>query len=162
MPTLSAGIALYRKKESSIELLLVHPGGPLWAGRDFGAWSFPKGEHDAGEDALRAARREFEEELGFAVEGTFVPLAPRKVRSGKVVSLWAVEGDCSVDNVCSNTFKMEWPPKSGRHAEFPEVDRAGWFDAPTAKIKLTRGQVPFVDEICALLHVEIAALPSGL
>ena len=145
---------MYRQRENSIELFLVHPGGPFWSKKDLGAWSIPKGEYEAGEDALTAARREFTEETGFGVDGDFIPLAPVKQLSGKIISVWAVEGSADATAIRSNTFSMEWPPKSGRQAEFPEVDRAGWFRPGEARAKLTRGQVPFVDSLCAYLGIE--------
>lgn len=151
MAKASAGIAMYRRAGDSIEVFLVHFGAPFWARKDVGAWSFPKGEYDAGEDTLATARREFREETGFEVNGDFVPLGAIKQRSGKVVTLWAVEGNCDADVIQSNTFSMEWPPKSGRRAEFPEVDRAGWFTPDEAKRKLVPGQAGFVDRLCEQL-----------
>jgi predicted NUDIX family NTP pyrophosphohydrolase len=150
MPKTSAGIVLYRRTNALPEVLLVHPGGPFNARRDAGVWSFPKGEYTEGEDPLSAARREFEEETGFPVDGTFIPLAPVTQSNGKRVTLWAVEGDCDATMIRSNTFTIEWPPKSGRQVEFPEVDRAEWFDAETAKTKLIRAQAACVDELCAM------------
>src|SRR5690349_19620952 len=117
---------MYRRVDGDLQVLLVHPGGPLWARKDAGVWTIPKGEFDR-EDALAAARREFQEETGSAVEGVFVALAPVTQKSGKVVHAFAVEGNFDVATLESNTFQMEWPPKSGRTATFPEVDRAGWF-----------------------------------
>ncbi|MDB4915149.1 MAG: hydrolase [Gemmatimonadetes bacterium] len=151
MPKTSAGIVLYRRAGAGVEVLLVHPGGPLYARKDLGAWSFPKGEYAAGEDPLAAARREFEEEIGTPVDGPFIPLTPVRQAGGKVVTLFAVEGECDVSMVRSNTFEMEWPPRSERRAQFPEVDRAEWFDVGTAATKLNAGQVPCVLELCALL-----------
>ena len=144
---MSAGIAVYRRRAAGVELLLVHPGGPFWAKKDLGAWSFPKGEHSADEDALAAARREFEEELGVPIDGDFIALPPRRQAGGKLVSLWLVEGDMDAASMRSNTFTMEWPPRSGKQAEFPEVDRAEWFDVEEARARLTAGQAGFVDEI---------------
>ena len=143
----SAGILLHRRREGRLEVLLVHPGGPFWANRDEGAWTIPKGEYDEGEDALDAARREFTEETGFAVEGPFRELAPVRQRSGKVVRAWAVEGDCDVAAIRSNTFSMEWPPRSGRTAEFPEVDRGQWFSIEEARVKILAAQAPLLDEL---------------
>lgn len=142
---------MYRKGGSGIELFLVHMGGPFWAKKDEGSWSFPKGEYDAGEDPLAVARREFQEETGFDVDGEFVPLEPITQRGGKVIRLWAVEGDCDANAIRSNTFSMEWPRGSGRHREFPEVDRAGWFSPSEAKRKLVPGQAGFVDQILRAL-----------
>lgn len=145
---MSAGLALYRRTNAGIEIFLVHPGGPFWQNKDDGAWSFPKGEHGASEDPLSVARREFQEETGCEVDGDFMPLDAVKQPSGKVVRLWAVEADCDAGAIRSNTFSMEWPPKSGRAEEFPEVDRAGWFSPSDAKRKLLPGQRGFVDQLC--------------
>lgn len=150
---LSAGLLVYRRRPAGPEVLLVHPGGPFWARRDDAAWSIPKGEHGPDEDPLEVALREFREELGLeppAVDRP-LPLGELRQRGGKRVSAWAVEGDLDVAEVRSNTFTMEWPPRSGRTAEFPEVDRAGWFDVATAREKLVPGQVPFVDRLKELL-----------
>ena len=146
----SAGIALFRRAASSFEVLLVHPGGPLFTRRDLGAWSFPKGEYGRGDDALEAARREFEEEIGSAVDGPFIQLAPVTQKGGKVVSIWAAEGDCDVATVRSNLFSMEWPRGSGQQAEFPEVDRAEWFDPETAMRMLNPAQAACVVELQGL------------
>jgi predicted NUDIX family NTP pyrophosphohydrolase len=143
----SAGILMYRDGPSGREFLLVHPGGPFWVKKDEGVWSIPKGEFTDGEDPLDAARREFEEELGTAVVGNFMQLAPIKQKSGKVVHAWAVRGDFDVAEVKSNLFSMEWPPKSGRQQEFPEVDRAEWFDLETARKKILAAQVELVDQV---------------
>jgi|SRR5437867_2867268 len=151
MPKQSAGIALYRRRGESVELFLVHFGGPMWAKKDDGAWSFPKGEHDENEDPLDAALREFHEETGQTIDGDFIPLEPIKQRSGKTIRLWAVEGDVDASAIRSASFSMEWPPKSGRRAEFPEVDRGGWFAPEEARHKLVKGQAPFVDQLCARL-----------
>lgn len=145
--TFSAGIVLYRVRGETLEVLLVHPGGPLWAQKDDGAWSIPKGEYHEGEDPLAAARREFHEETGLEVSGDGLALTPVRQPSGKVISAWAVEGDADAGSVRSNTFSLEWPPKSGRIREFPEVDRALWCDLPTARTKLLPGQRPFLEEL---------------
>lgn len=150
MPRTSAGIALFRRRAGSIEVLLVHPGGPLWSGKDDGAWSFPKGELMEGEDPLLVAKRELREETGVAGEGEPVALGSVTQKGGKVVHLWALEGDCDAGAITSNTFIMEWPPKSGRQQEFPEVDRAGWFTPDDARRKLIEAQRPFVDRLLAL------------
>ncbi len=147
MPKTSAGILLYRRRENGIQVFLVHPGGPFFAKKDSGAWSVPKGEIDEGENALAAARREFTEETGCSVEGDFMPLVPVKQKSGKIVLAWAVEGECDADAIRSNTFSLEWPPKSGRMREFPEVDRAGWFGIAEAKERINTAQVALVDEL---------------
>jgi predicted NUDIX family NTP pyrophosphohydrolase len=143
----SAGILMYRFVGSRLEVFLVHPGGPFWAKKDAGAWSIPKGEFEEGENPLEAAKREFQEETGLSVEGEFIPLGPVKQRSGKVVSAWAVEGNCDAKFIKSNTFSMEWPPGSGKRREFPEVDRAEWFGIPEAKEKILPGQGLFLEEI---------------
>lgn len=146
MTKLSAGLLLYRLKDSQIEVLLVHPGGPFWAKKDLGAWSIPKGLTSPGEDPLEAARREFGEETGFAASGRFVRLAPVKVHT-KIIEAWAVEGDCDAESIRSNSFMTEWPPKSGRQQAFPEVDRAAWFGIEEARVKINRGQVPLLEEL---------------
>lgn len=143
----SAGLLLYRTCNGLLEVLLVHPGGPFWARKDNGAWTIPKGEIGEDEEPLAAARREFTEETGVTVDGELTPLTPLKQPSGKVIHAWAVEGDCDAGKVVSNTFSMEYPPKSGKMQEFPEIDRAGWFDLPMARVKLIRGQLPFLDEL---------------
>ena len=150
----SAGIVVYRRNPGGTEVLLVHPGGPFWAKKDLGAWSIPKGEIGDDEDPLAAARRELLEETGLAIEGEYLPLEPRRQPSGKVVHAWAVEGDCDAAAVRSISFSMEWPPKSGRMKEFPEVDRAAWFTFAEARVKLLRGHVPVIDELEALLARE--------
>ncbi len=144
MPQRSAGILMYRMKDDGPELLLVHPGGPFWAKKDDGAWSIPKGLYDDSEDALIAARREFEEETGCRPSGDFVPLGRFKQPGGKTISAWAVEGDFDLSGFRSNLFTMEWPPKSGRMKKFPEVDRAQWFSPETAARKIVKGQLPIV------------------
>ncbi|MGZ3543079.1 MAG: NUDIX domain-containing protein, partial [Vulcanimicrobiaceae bacterium] len=130
MAKISAGLLLYRWRDGDLEVLLVHPGGPFWAKKDRGAWSIPKGEADRGEDLLARARQEFHEETGCTAEGPFKPLVPVK-QPGKFIYAWAVEGTCDVTAVVSNTFQMEYPPRSGRFSTFPEVDRADWFDLAT-------------------------------
>jgi len=134
-----------------MDVLLVHPGGPIWAKRDASAWSIPKGELEAGEDALTAARREFAEELGRGVDGTFIPLSPVRQPGGKVVHAWAVEADFDTSSIASNTFSMEWPPRSGRQQVFPEIDRAEWFPLDVARQKILAGQTPLLDELIRLL-----------
>ena len=138
---------LYRVREGALEVFLAHPGGPFWAKKDLGAWSIPKGEIDEGEDPLEAARREFEEETGFRPEGIFRELTPVRQRSGKIVHAWAVQGDCDPTAIRSNTFTLEWPPRSGRMQEIPEVDRAGWFDLDAAMEKILEGQRELLDEL---------------
>jgi predicted NUDIX family NTP pyrophosphohydrolase len=134
-----------------MKVLLVHPGGPIWAKRDAGAWSIPKGEPDPGEDLLAAARREFAEELGGAVDGAFIPLTPVHQAGGKVVHAWAIEADFDTTSVASNTFSMEWPPRSGRQQIFPEIDRAEWFALDLARQKILAGQAPLLDELARLV-----------
>jgi predicted NUDIX family NTP pyrophosphohydrolase len=149
MSKMSAGLLLFREVSNNLEVLLVHPGGPFWAKKDDGAWSIPKGEFGDGEDPLAAARREFEEELGAVVDGEFIPLDAVKQPGGKVVHAWAVRGDFDLSGLRSNTFSMEWPPRSGRQREFPEVDRAGWFGIDGARTKILKGQAPLLDRLLA-------------
>ena len=152
MPKLSAGILLFRRRDSGLEVFLVHPGGPFWKKKDNGAWSIPKGEYLAGEDPLAAARREFEEETGFACPaGDPVALGEVKQPGGKIVTAFALEGDCDANNIRSNLFELEWPPKSGKMQQFPEVDRAGWFPLPEARKKLLAGQHAFLDRLQQIL-----------
>jgi predicted NUDIX family NTP pyrophosphohydrolase len=143
----SAGILLYRSQGSQLEVFLVHPGGPFWKKRDDGAWSIPKGEYEGDADALEAAKREFTEETSFTASGEFVRLEPLRQSSGKRISVWAVAGDVDPRKLRSNTFRMEWPPKSGVQQEFPEVDRGDWFDMQSARRKLVSGQVPFLTQL---------------
>jgi predicted NUDIX family NTP pyrophosphohydrolase len=147
----SAGLLLYRVRQAAPEVFLVHPGGPFWAKKDTGAWSIPKGEAEPNEDLLARARREFTEETGFAVDGEFRPLAPIRQSGGKIVHAWAVEGDCDAAAIKSNTFDLEWPPRSGRVQAFPEVDRAQWFALAAAREKINRAQLGLIDELERLL-----------
>jgi predicted NUDIX family NTP pyrophosphohydrolase len=147
----SAGLLLYRYR-GDLEVFLVHPGGPFWAKKDLGAWSLPKGEFSEGEDPLEAARREFTEETGFAVEGEFHRLEPVKQSGGKVVHAWAIEANCDDCKVRSNSFILEWPPKSGSMQEFPEVDRAGWFALPEARRRINSGQLGLLDQLASALE----------
>lgn len=150
--TSSAGILLYRQRQGTLEVLLVHPGGPFWRRRDEGSWSIPKGERAAAEDGLTVARREFAEELGQPPpRATFIPLGSVRQAGGKTVDAWAAEGDVDVDTVKSNTFELEWPPRSGRIQAFPEIDRAGWFDVEHARQKLNPAQQAFVKRLVQLL-----------
>jgi predicted NUDIX family NTP pyrophosphohydrolase len=146
----SAGLLLYRQGAEGPEVLLVHPGGPLWARKDDGAWSIPKGEFADGEDPLRAAQREFEEETGTLPNGEFIPLDPLKQPGGKLVYAWAVGADFDPATLQSNTFSMEWPPRSGRRTDFPEVDRAAWFGMDEARRKILKGQAGFLDQLIRL------------
>jgi predicted NUDIX family NTP pyrophosphohydrolase len=145
----SAGILLYRRSGTVLLLLLVHPGGPFWSAKDAGAWMIPKGEYDEGEDALAVAKREFAEELGREPIGQFYALGDVKQAGGKLVSVWAVEGEFDTATVTSNTFELEWPPKSGRQQSFPEVDRAEWFSVDEARRKILPSQRPFIDRLVA-------------
>jgi predicted NUDIX family NTP pyrophosphohydrolase len=147
----SAGLLMYRRSHGVHEFFLVHPGGPFWTNKDLGSWSIPKGEYTPGEDPLEAGKREFEEETSFKAIGEFIPLTPRKQPSGKLITAWAFEGDCDASAIKSNSFSMEWPPRSGRQQEFPEVDRADWFPLPVAKEKIIKGQVGFLDELNQIL-----------
>jgi predicted NUDIX family NTP pyrophosphohydrolase len=151
MPKQSAGLLLYRNAGGRVEVFLVHPGGPFWAKTDDGAWSIPKGEFADGEEPLEAAKREFKEETSFSAEGKikgkFEPLNPVKQPGGKTVYAWAVEGDVDAGAIRSNTFSMEWPRGSGKTQSFPEVDRAGWFDLDTAKMKILKGQVGLLEQL---------------
>ncbi|HWE50650.1 MAG TPA: NUDIX domain-containing protein [Bryobacteraceae bacterium] len=147
MPKRSAGLLMYRRADSGLEVLLVHPGGPFWAKKDLGSWSIPKGEYTEEEDPLAAARREFQEETGFTVTGDFVPLGELRQPGGKFVKAWAFEGDCDASRASSNTFPLEWPPRSGKTQVFPEVDRAEWFSIPEARAKLLKGQTAFLDAL---------------
>jgi predicted NUDIX family NTP pyrophosphohydrolase len=152
----SAGLLLFRRAGGALEVLLAHPGGPFWAGRDAGAWTIPKGLVGPGEDLLDAARREFAEETGFAPGGPFLPLGSVKQKAGKVVHAWACEGDLDPATAVSNTMSVEWPPGSGRRVEFPEVDRCAWFGPEEARAKANPAQAAFVDRLQALLGGEVA------
>jgi predicted NUDIX family NTP pyrophosphohydrolase len=142
---------MYRRRDGALEVFLVHPGGPFWAKKDAGAWSIPKGEIDPTEEPLAAARREFTEETGFAAAGAFQPLAPITQAGGKVVQAWAFESDADPTSLRSNTFSIEWPPRSGRQTSFPEVDRAAWFPLDLARKKINPAQVDLLDELEASL-----------
>lgn len=141
----SAGLLMFRRTGGQLEVFLVHPGGPFWAAKDDGAWTVPKGEYVDGEEPLNAARREFTEETGFIAEGEFIDLGTIRQASGKVVNAWAFEGDCDPEKLVSNTCEIEWPPRSGKKKEIPEVDRGGWFTVPEARKKILTSQVPFLD-----------------
>ena len=152
MPQQSAGILLYRRRGATLEVLLVHPGGPFFARKDAGAWSIPKGLYEAGEEPLACARREFAEELGSPCpDGAALELGEIRQRNGKRVVAFAVAGDLDADAITSNTFEMEWPPRSGRIQEFPEVDRAGWFTLDAAREKLLAAQVPLLERLAEAL-----------
>ncbi len=143
----SAGIAMYRWQEGNLQVLLAHPGGPFWAKKDLGAWSFPKGEFSIEEEPLEAAGREFAEETGFAVDGPYISLGHLKQTSGKIVHIWALESDLDPTKIRSNRFLLEWPAGSGKIAEFPEIDRVEWFSLEEAKKKILAGQAPFLDRL---------------
>lgn len=149
----SAGILLFRFADGGLEVLLVHPGGPLWARKDAGAWSIPKGEYEPGDDPGAAALREFEEELGSPppAAAALVELGTVRQPGGKLVTAWAAPGDLDPETVVSNTFELEWPPHSGRFQQFPEIDRAAWFPAAEARARLLRGQLPFLDALADAL-----------
>jgi predicted NUDIX family NTP pyrophosphohydrolase len=151
MPKKSAGILCYRYKHNTLEVLLVHPGGPFWAKKDAGAWSIPKGEFEEGEDVEATARREFQEETGQVVSGDLVPLTPVKYTAGKIIHAFAVEADVDVSLIQSNFFSMEWPPKSGKQQQFPEVDRGEWFNVSQAAEKINPHQAALLDQLQVLL-----------
>jgi predicted NUDIX family NTP pyrophosphohydrolase len=143
----SAGILLFRRTGNETAFFLVHPGGPFWKNKDSGAWSIPKGEFNDGEDPLDAARREFREETGMICEGDFLPLSPVKLKSGKIIFAWALEQDIDAGIVRSNSFEMEWPPKSGKMKSFPEIDKAYWFLPGEARQKINAAQTALIDEV---------------
>jgi predicted NUDIX family NTP pyrophosphohydrolase len=153
----SAGLLMYRLRNSTLEVFLVHPGGPYWVKKDLGVWSIPKGEFEGGEDRLDAAKREFQEETGFRPEGNFVALKPIKQPGGKVVHAWALKGDYDAKTIVSNTFSMEWPPRSGKYQEFPEVDCAEWFEMDVAKEKILKGQVSLLEELSQMIEKDLAS-----
>jgi predicted NUDIX family NTP pyrophosphohydrolase len=159
MAAVSAGLLLYRTGASGVQVLLVHPGGPFWQRKDLGAWSIPKGEIDADEDPLAAARREFREETGWSGEGEALALGSVRQKSGKVVHAWAVRGDADARALRSNTFEIEWPPRSGQRRSFPEVDRAEWFDLAEARRRILPAQEPFLDALAAALAAGSAQRP---
>jgi predicted NUDIX family NTP pyrophosphohydrolase len=152
MPRTSAGLLMYRIKDGAAQVLLAHPGGPYFANKDEGAWSIPKGEPNAAEDLLLTARREFEEETGVRPAGPFIPLQSIQQKGGKIVHAWAFAGDCDPASLRSNPFTMEWPPHSGRRQEFPEIDRAEWYDLATARKKIKAGQEALNEQLESLLQ----------
>lgn len=152
MPRMSAGLLMYRIQDGDVQVLLAHPGGPLFRNRDDGAWSIPKGEPEPGEDLLLTAQREFEEETGITPTGPFIPLRPIQQKGGKRVHAWAFQGDCDPTTLTCNTFTMEWPPHSGEQREFPECDRGEFFDLETARRKIKAGQDGLIDELASLVH----------
>lgn len=147
----SAGILAYKKTKNGIMVFLAHPGGPFWAKKDRGAWSIPKGEFQDDEEALAAARREFREEIGQDIEGNFKRLSPCRQPSRKLIHAWAVEAEIDESRVRSNEFELEWPPRSGQKRRFPEIDRAAWFTAAEAMVRIHPGQVPILEELLASL-----------
>lgn len=151
MPKQAAGILLYRRTPRGLEVLLAHPGGPLWARKDLGAWTIPKGQFGGDESALDAAKREFEEEMGSPASGDFVQLGTIRQPSGKIVHAFTAESDFDVSTVRSNLFTLEWPPRSGQHGQYPEVDRAEWFSVEDARKKILKGQEPFLDRLLAVV-----------
>jgi predicted NUDIX family NTP pyrophosphohydrolase len=151
VPKTSAGILLFRRRPAGVEVMLVHPGGPFWAKKDAGAWSIPKGLMNEDEDRLAAAKREFLEETGMAIEGECLDLGPHKQPGGKTIAAFAQEGDFDPASLKSNTFSIEWPPHSGRTAEFPEVDRAAWYSLDDALGKATKGQRPIIAALAEML-----------
>ena len=152
MQKTSAGILLYRFHQREWQVLLVHPGGPFWAKKDAGAWSIPKGEFEPGEEPLIAAKRELQEETGIVVTGDCLALTPVKQKSGKIVYAWAAAGDVDPAAIQSNTFEMEWPPKSGKTTTFPEIDRAGWFTLAQAQEKILPAQLPLLAEAAGIIR----------
>jgi predicted NUDIX family NTP pyrophosphohydrolase len=143
----SAGLLMYRRREGEIEVFLVHPGGPFWEKKDLGAWTVPKGEYAGDEDPLEAAKREFHEETGFAAGTDFLELGEIRQASGKLVSAWAFEGDCDPTKLVSNFCQIEWPPRSGRQIDIPEVDRGEWFSIPEARQRILKSQEPLLDTL---------------
>jgi predicted NUDIX family NTP pyrophosphohydrolase len=149
----SAGLLLYRKNDNQLEVFLVHPGGPFFKNKDRGAWSIPKGEFLKDEDPLAAAKREFFEETGQSIDGYFIPLNPAMLKGGKMVYAWAVEGDIDPQTIFSNLFEIEWPPKSNKMQSFPEIDRAGWFEAVEAKVRINGGQAALIANLISLSYM---------
>jgi predicted NUDIX family NTP pyrophosphohydrolase len=152
----SAGLLLYKREGGAVKVLLAHPGGPFWARKDIGAWTLPKGVVEPGETPIAAAIREFTEETGFPVDGPFLPLGSVVQRGGKHVEAWAVEGECDPAGLKPFLFEMEWPPKSGQMAQFPEVDRVAWFSLDTARVYILPSQLPFIERLAALLDGKAA------
>lgn len=152
MSTYSNGILLFRFRDEKLEVMLVHPGGPFWAKKDYGVWSIPKGLPEKDENPLDTAKREFREETGFEVDGEFIDLGELTQSGKKIVHVWALEKDLDVTNAVSNTFTLEWPKNSGKVQEFPEVDRAGWFDIELAERKIRKGQIGFIDRLMDILN----------
>jgi predicted NUDIX family NTP pyrophosphohydrolase len=160
MPKVSAGILLFRHRPAGVEVMLVHPGGPFWAKKDLGAWSIPKGLIDEGEDLLAAAKREFLEETGMVVDGEFLDLGAHK-QPGKTIVAWACEGDFDPASLKSNPFSLEWPPRSGRTTEFPEVDQAAWYSIDEAFMKINKGQKPIIATLAERLAAQVLRTGSN-
>jgi predicted NUDIX family NTP pyrophosphohydrolase len=154
MPKRSAGLIMYRRRDAGLEVFLVHLGGPFWASKDKGAWLIPKGEYAEGEQALETAQREFREETGFSVQWPYLELGTVRQAGGKIVAAWAFEGDCDPRDLISNTCQIEWPPRSGRQIEVPEIDRGCWFAISEAREHILKSQEPLLDALCRALHVE--------
>ncbi|UWZ85789.1 NUDIX domain-containing protein [Occallatibacter riparius] len=154
MPRRSAGLLLFRRRNGDLEVFLAHPGGPFWTKKDLGSWTIPKGEYEPDEEPLAAARREFEEETGFKPDGEFLDLGAVTQRSGKIVAAWAVEGDCDPAQLVSNTCQVEWPPRSRRLIDVPEVDRGAWYSITEAREKIFTAQVAFLDRLIEKLSQE--------
>jgi predicted NUDIX family NTP pyrophosphohydrolase len=161
MPKLSAAILVFRKRPAGVQVMLVHPGGPFWAKKDEGAWSIPKGLADEGEDLIAAAKREFFEETGATVSGELIDLGAHRQTGGKTIVAWGCESDFDPALLKSNTFTIEWPPRSGKTAEFPEVDRAGWYSLDEALVKATKGQRPIIAALAGKLDVKLAKDEAG-
>jgi predicted NUDIX family NTP pyrophosphohydrolase len=147
LPKRSAGLLLYRRRNGELEVFLAHPGGPFWVKKDAGAWTIPKGEYESDEEPLEAARREFGEETGFNIDGEFIELGNVTQGSGKIVSAWAVEGDCDPEKLVSNFCQLEWPPRSRKMIDIPEVDRGAWYSLRAAREKIFTSQMPFLDRL---------------
>jgi len=153
MPKHSAGLIMYRVRANCLEVFLVHPGGPFWANKDNGAWSIPKGEYEGDEEPFEVAKREFHEETGFVADGKFLELGSIRQSGGKIVTAWAVEGDCDPERLQSNRFQIEWPPRSGRLLEAAEIDRGAWFSIAEARERILKSQEPLLDKLCAVLQI---------
>jgi predicted NUDIX family NTP pyrophosphohydrolase len=144
---------MYRRRNHQLEVFLIHPGGPYWLNKDIGVWSIPKGEYTDEEQPFDAAKREFEEETGFQTNGSFIELGEIRQPGGKLVTAWAFEGDCDPKDLRSNTFSLEWPPRSGRQVEFPEVDRGDWYSVEAAREHINKGQLPLLDRLVGQVNL---------
>lgn len=151
MPAISSGLLIYRMKKGQLEVLLVHPGGPFWSKKDLGTWSIPKGEVEEDEGLLEGAIREVREETGILVEGNFLALTPVRQKAGKIIHAWAVNAEVDTGNITSNSFELEWPPRSGTRKTFPEIDKASWFGIGEALKKINPGQSPLLHELMSIL-----------